>query len=182
MFQASSFKFYEKGFTLIEAVTSVSVFAIAMTSIIGVFVSVQRLNAESFALQSLQQNARFVTEDISKMIRNGQVDYAGYSGAISQPSTETLRLVDQDGQAVQIYQQGDDLIITRSGAGTSAFTGSEVKILDFKAYVYPSTNPFPGGSEQPTVTVFIDFESSVNTRDIVRIPFQVTAATRQYPE
>ena len=172
----------QSAFTLIEAVVSVSIFAIAMTSIVGVFVSVQRLNSESISLQFLQQNGRFIIEDLTKMIRNGQIDYGSYLGGVPQPSTDTLRIINQNSENVSIFKLGDDLIIDRSGIGSSALTGTEVKVLDFKVYIWPATNPFPGGTEQPTVTVFIDLESNINPRDTVRIPFQTTVSTRQYPE
>jgi len=182
MFQASSFKFHNEGFTLIEAIVSVSVFAIAMTSIIGVFVAVQRLNAESISLQALQQNGRFVMEDLTKIIRNGRIDYGAYASGVPQPQAGVLNLINQDNENIGIFKQGEELIISKAGVGSSALTGGEVRVLDFKVYIWPATDPFPAGSEQPTVTVFLDLESNINPRDRVRIPFQTTAATRQYPE
>lgn len=173
------------GFTLIEAVVSVSVFALAVTSMVGVYTAVQKLNQQSAALQVLQQNGRFITEDITKIIRNGQIDYARYpSATVPQPSTGDLYVIDRNGVRVRIYRSGNDLIIDKAGIGSTVFTGREVRVLTFQAYIWPSQDPYAGGSvsEQPTVTMFLDLESNINQRDKVRIPFQITVSTRQYPE
>ncbi len=182
-------RIYEKGFTLIEAVVAVSVFAVAMTSIVGVYVSVQRLNQSSAALSALQQNGRFITEDITKIIRNGQVDYPRYvsvygAGGVPEPQATELFLLDQDSVPVRIYRQGTQLMLERTAAQiyTTNYSGREAAVLGFSAYIYPATSPFPGGTEQPTVTIFLDLEANVNTRDKLRIPFQTTVASRQYPQ
>lgn len=181
-----------RGFTLIEAVVATSVFAIAITSMVGVYVAIQRLNQASAALQALQQNARFITEDITKIVRNGQVDYARYVSTygisgVPQPlaSPSRLFLIDQDGVSIEISQSGDDLRIEKTGIGATNYSGREVKVLDFKAYVWPALNPFAVGAtvrEQPTVTIYLNLESNINPRDKTRFPMQITVATRRYPE
>ncbi|MBI4050719.1 MAG: hypothetical protein HY396_01960 [Candidatus Doudnabacteria bacterium] len=175
-------KISNHGFTIIEAVVAVAVFAMTVSSILGVYISVQRLNRQSASLQALQQNARFLSEDIAKLVRNGQIDYGRYGTTVPQPSTANLYLLDRDGVPVWIYKSGNYLVIDKSGFGSANFTGKEVKVLDFRVYVWPSVNPFPGGSEQPSVTIFLDLQANVSAQDVTRFPFQITAATRQYPE
>lgn len=171
------------GFTLIEAVVSVSIFAMAMTSIVGVYLSVQKLNQASASLNALQQNARFISEDLSKLIRNGEIDYSRYpSGTAPQPEAADLYLVDQAGSQIRIYLQNETLFLDKLGIGSANFTSREVAVKDFKVYITPVANPFPGGNDQPTATVYLDLESNVNPRDKTRARFQVTLTTRQYPE
>lgn len=174
------------GFTLIEVLVAVSVFAVTVTSLVGAYLSVQRLNQQSRVLQVLLQNSRYILEDITKIIRNGQIDYASYGGSIPQPSTSDLFLVDQEGVKIWIYRQETDLVITKTGIGSSNLNGPEIKVLDFKVFISPSTNPFPKGpatpKEQPTATIFLDLESRISPRDVTRFPFQTTVATRQYPQ
>lgn len=165
-----------------EAIVAVSVFAVSAVSIMGVYLSVQKLNQQSSSLQALQQNGRFITEDLTKVVRNGEIDYARYGSSVPQPSTNDLYLRDRDGVQIRIYRQEDFLIIEKLGIGSSNFTGTEVKVLDFLVYIWPATNPFPGGTEQPTVSVYLNLESNINQRDKIRLPFQITAATKQYPE
>lgn len=175
-------RYSHAGFTLMEAIVAVSVFALSATAIVGVYTAVQRLNQQSANLQALQQNGRFITEDITKIIRNGRIDYARYGTQAPQPSTDNLYLVDRSGVPIRIYPQGSNLMIEKTGIGASNFTGREVGVVNFRTYIWPATNPFPGGLEQPTVTIFLELESNLNPRDRVRIPFQITASTRQYPE
>ncbi|MBI2637941.1 MAG: hypothetical protein HYW88_03500, partial [Candidatus Sungbacteria bacterium] len=134
-------------------------------------------------------NGRFVTEDLTKTIRNGQIDYARYaatygSSGVPQPWASELFLLDRDSVAVRVYQSGNELVIEKGGIGSSTFTGQGVKVLDYKVYIWPALNPFSGGSvqEQPTATLFLNLESNLNPRDVVRLPFQITVATRQYSQ
>lgn len=172
----------KSGFTLIESVVSVSIFAVTVVSILGVYTAVQKLNKQSASLTALQQNTRFITEDITKLIRNGQIDYARYGASVPQPTATNLYILGQDDIPVRVYQNGNNLTIERSGIGSSVFSGLEVKVLDFKVYIWPATDPFPGGMDQPTVTVFLNLESSINARDKITLPFQVSVATREYQE
>lgn len=185
MIHASGYKFHDQGFTLIEAVVAVSIFAVTVTSMVGVYLSVQRLNQQNTALQFVQQNGRFITEDLTKLIRNGRIDYSRYSGGtVPQPATTNLYIIDRDGVSVRIYQSGDQLIIDKTGIGSSAITSSEAKVLNFQVYIWPSTDPFSGGAvrEQPTATIYLDLESNINSRDKVRIPFQISVATKIYSQ
>ena len=176
------------GFTLIEAVISISVFATVMTSILGVYVSIQRLNRQSTALQALEQNIRFINEDLLKTIANGKIDYASYPAqTVPQPFATDLYLLDKDSNQIHVYQSGDYLIISKTGAASSNFSGREVKVLDFRVYVWPAVKPFPKTAstpkEQPTVTIYADVQSSAaGGFGVARLPFQTTVATREYPE
>lgn len=171
------------GFTLIEAVVAVTIFAIASTSIIGIYLSLQRLNQASASLNALQQNTRFLSEDISKIIRNGSIDYLRYLGQVAPSPTATdLYLVDQDGTRIRIFREGSILKINKLGIGEANFSSREVSVIDFQVFIWPSSNPFPGGLEQPRATIYLDLESNVNARNKIRTKFQVTLATREYPE
>jgi len=170
------------GFTLIEATVAAGVFAIAATSIVGVYTSIQRLNKQSSAMQALEQNIRFLNEDLSKLIANGSIDYARYV-AVPQPNATELLILDRDGAQVRIFRNGDHLQIQRGtglGAPVSNFTGNDVRVLDFKVYIAPAIDPFL--NQHPTVTIYLDFESNVGEREKIREVFQTTIATREYPD
>lgn len=173
-----------------EAIVATSIFAIATTGIVGVYTAVSRLNQKSTALQTVQQNVRFIMEDITKTVRNGAIDYANPAcypgGIVPQPQSPSLCIRDKDNIPIRIYRTGNNLIIDKTGIGSTNYNGVQVRILDFQTHIWPDRDPFAVGAggalEQPTVTVFMDLESNINQRDIVRIPFQFTAATRLYPE
>ena len=175
----------QSGFSLIEALVAATIFAIAATSMTGVYLAVQRLNQAARSLTAVQQNARFVMEDISKIVRNGQINYAAYGGPVPQPSAQYLYLIDRDGQPVRIsYNAGNQTLDLQKGSGaTTNYMGAEVRVLNFRAYVWPDNDPFiiPVPLEQPTVTVFLDLQSNLNPRFVERAQMQTTVATRQYP-
>ena len=184
----------QSGFTVIEALVSATIFAVASVSITGVYIAVQRLNQASRSLVAVQQNGRYLMEDIAKIVRNGQVDYARYDALesnhmVPQPSAQYLYLIDRDETQVRIaYNAGNQTVTLQKGTGTvTNYVGSEVKVLDFRAYVWPRIDPYPAvrvlgvtPDEQPTVTVFVSLESNQNPRYVERAQMQTTVATRQY--
>lgn len=169
-----------RGFTLLESLVATTVFAISIVSMIGVYLSVQRLNQQSASLQALQQNGRFIMEDLSKTIRNGAIDYANYGATIVQPSVSLLYLLDQEGKKITVRKVGDNLTLERVGIGTSNYNSREVRVLSFSAFVWPDSNPIPAGNEQPTVTIYLELESNINPKVVLRLPMQTTITTRQY--
>ncbi|OGE79477.1 MAG: hypothetical protein A2751_01520 [Candidatus Doudnabacteria bacterium RIFCSPHIGHO2_01_FULL_46_14] len=182
----------QAGFTLIEAVVSAGVFALAATSIVGVYTSIQRINSRARALEAIEQNIRFINSDLTKLISNGSIDYARYTGgSVPQPSTPDLYLSDESGQQVYIHLSSlapfDSLMIEKGAIpNTSVYNSQDVKVLNFKVYIAPATNPLVSGpgapNEQPTVTIFIEFQANLGGRDAVRQTYQTTVATKQYPE
>ncbi len=181
----------QSGFTVIEALVSATIFAVASVSITGVYISVQRLNQASRSLVAVQQNGRYMMEDIAKIVRNGQVDYARYAslesnGRVPQASAQYLYLLDRDGTQVRIvYNAGNQNVTIQKGvSAVTNYVGNEVKVLDFRAFVWPDTAPFSilasRPDEQPTVTIFVSLESNQNPRYIERAQMQTTVATRQY--
>lgn len=173
------------GFTIIEALVSATIFAVASVSIVGVYLAVQRLNQASRSLNAVQQNARFVMEDIAKLVRNGQVNYVSYGGRVPQPSTRELLLLDRDGTPIRIYFDAGNqtVLLEKTGSGPTGYVGREVSVLDFRVYIWPDTDPFLQVSpqEQPTVTVYMDLQSNLNPRHVERAQVQTTVATREYP-
>ncbi len=181
---------FQSGFTLIEAVVAAGVFAIAATSIVGIYISIQGLNSRSRSLEAVQQNIRFINEDLTKIISNGSIDYASYNNLVPQPSAANLYLIDKDGTKIWVYRTGDSLTIQKTpvagSAVSSAYTGSDVRVIGFKVYITPQSDPFPPSilttKEQPTITIYAEFEANLGSRDAVSQIFQTTIATKEYPE
>lgn len=172
------------GFTLIESVVAVSVFALLMTSIMGSILAVMRVNEKSRAVRTVEQNARFLTEFITREIRNGSVDYAAYGGSIGQPDVETLRYLNIDGEPVRIWLNSGVLNMQKV-AGTSFLSGNDVVVSGLEFYIKPSTNPYVSGgpNQQPYVTFTMTITSKINIRpeDQATITVQTTVSSREYP-
>ena len=169
------------GFTIVEALVATAVFALAMTAIVGVFLAVLRVNERARQVRLVEQNARYITEFISREIRNGRIDYDAYGGAIPNP-TNTLRLVDKDGNSASFQFSNGDVTYTRAGQ-TSQLDSQGINIGNFRFFIAPVVDPFgvsPGLIEQPMVTLVLEI-SSENSRDPATMIVQTTVSTRFYP-
>lgn len=77
------------GFTLIEAVVAAAVAGMLIVSIVGVFVTFQKVQNSSHEDLQLHASARQLINAISEQLRAGYIDYAFYTAA---PSAEARYL------------------------------------------------------------------------------------------
>ena len=66
----------ERGFTLIELMVAVGVFAVAITASSGLFITSLRGQQRTYVVQNLADNARYAMEAMAKEMRMG----SGFSG------------------------------------------------------------------------------------------------------
>ncbi len=71
-----------KGFSLIELVVAMGIFAVAVTMATAVFVTINRLNTRGVAVKDAQQNARLAMEEISRVVRISQKITVSGSGSL----------------------------------------------------------------------------------------------------
>src|SRR5437660_474391 len=67
------------GYTLIELVVAMMIFAVVLVTAIGSYVSVTQSSTKAGAQRNVQQDARFNVEEIARTVRSAAVDYAFYS-------------------------------------------------------------------------------------------------------
>jgi prepilin-type N-terminal cleavage/methylation domain-containing protein len=173
----------QKGFTLIEAVVATAVFSFVIASAFGVYLATIQLDTKSRSERSVQQNARFIMDYISKEIRNGSIDYSAAYGATS----STLKLTNQLDQTITFTRIGNsnDLTFAKSGFGSTTLNSSDVKVTALNFSVYPLIDPFVLANDvhiQPHVTVTMTLESTnTKTVDSAVMNVQSTFAVREYP-
>jgi type II secretory pathway pseudopilin PulG len=63
------------GFTLIEALVSAALFATFMVAVTSAFTYTTKLNRRTNAVRVANDNARYITEFLSKEIRNGRINF-----------------------------------------------------------------------------------------------------------
>ena len=183
----------QKGFTLIEAIVSASLFAFVVTSILGTYMAVLRLNTRLRAERALAQNARFITEFFGKEIRNGHIDYThgGYGDLIDKDVDVNnfepgLYVVNQNNELERFYLNDllnkcpgvskCDLMIEKNGV-SAALNSSSVRVTFLQFKVRPGTDPFfrsSGTNEQPHVTVALELTANMGQRDAIKIQLQST--------
>jgi hypothetical protein len=100
----------QTGFTLIEAIVATALFAFVVTSVLGVYMSVLRLDTRTRALRAVADDGRFIMDFLAKEIRNGRIAYEDYTnnltcktscGATYSPTD--LYIVNQNDEHERIY-------------------------------------------------------------------------------
>jgi len=167
-----------RGFTLVELLVAMAVFALAIVAITGIFISVTKTQRKSRIEQRVQAEARYTLDMISREIRDSYIDYA-------QPfSTSVLHLERPGGQKVAFNVVGNTLQMTIDSGTPTAISSSNVKVADLRFYVTPGTDPFVEGgpNEQPRVTISLTIEDkdAAKAEEQAEIEAQTTISSRQY--
>lgn len=167
------------GFTVMETVMATFVFALALSGIAGSFLAIMRLDVKARSVRQVEQNSRFLSEFLTREIRNGVVNYGpgGYNGTIpSAGRTAVLHLINRDGQAERVTRSGVSVQLTRSGV-TTVLSGSNVRVTRLDFYIRPTA-----AGDQALVTFVYQISSNNGSRpeSQVTLNVQSTAAARDY--
>lgn len=189
-----------RGFTLIEMMVAVSLFAIVMTISIGALLDMVSANRKAQAMQSVMNNLNIALDGMVRNVRMG-TDYHCGGGTLSQklscPSgDQTLAFESFGGNPNTATDQwiywieGNRLYKSEDAKATRlAITAPEIQIDDFKVYVTGATqslNDF-GEAIQPKVVFVIkgtaaaagNTNSVVGTADKTRSTFTIQAVATQ---
>ncbi len=189
-------KFKQQGFTLIEALVATFLFAIVISSVIGIYLTTLRINRRANAIRTASENARFLTELISKEVRNGKIDYNDSCNGLSFGSGTSpynqLQVINVDNDKVCFYQNGTDLYYTKNSlpAGGTKINDTNTSILNFKVFVTPDFNPYcqdyptcsiiPGSAVEPRITIVGTVRSNADPQNIIDLPFQTSISIPAY--
>src|SRR6266545_5336500 len=114
------------GFTLIEVIVSMSLFIFVIMSIMGLYLSILRLEKRTRFERSLTQNGRFIYEFLEKEITNGHVDYAKTLCGQAN-SNNDVYLVNQANENEHIYLKDADLMLCKAGQ-TTKLSSNDVRV------------------------------------------------------
>jgi prepilin-type N-terminal cleavage/methylation domain-containing protein len=184
----------QAGFTLIEAVVASALFAITVSSILGVYLSTIKLNRRTDVIRTASENARFITEYLSREIKNGQMDYngpvRGPCTAIPAASANSLSIINVDGDHICFFLGDDSGSITSAGRNLWAeknnlpaykINSGNVQVLNLIFYSSPAFNPYTSGSTvQPRVTFTANIRSTSGNQDNVIIPIESSVTIPAY--
>lgn len=171
----------QRGFTLVEMMVSVAIFATASVIITDLFLSFNRTQRRTESSQAIQGDARVMLATLTDKIRSGVIDYAAYSGPVTSPDTE-LRVIGNDGLSYVVRRSDTDfanttcptaqstpcLEISNDGGTTfSAMTSARLKVIGVQFYVDPPESPLEESSPgvyaydiQPRVTMVIGLQGT----------------------
>jgi prepilin-type N-terminal cleavage/methylation domain-containing protein len=163
-----------RGFTLIEILVSLSIFALVVVVAAGALLTAMDGNRKTQAIKSVLNNLNFALESITREVRVG----GEYSVGIS---NESLQFVSTDGRTI-LYQFVED-----SGADTGqimksvdseppyAVTAPEVRIESVQFYV---TGEDPNDELQPKVFLTVNGYAGVKLRNRSQFNLQTTITQR----
>lgn len=179
------------GFTLVEILVAVALFAIVMTISVGSLLSLVEANRKTQALQSVMNNLNFAIENISRNMRVGSIYHC--STGTSVPPDITVPQDCQNGGVLLAFETStgnraisSDQVVYRfvsgriekssdGGATFIAVTAPEVTIEDLKFYVVGSTRE---DTEQPRVAMTISGFAGVSDRARTSFNLQTTISQR----
>ncbi len=184
----------QNGFTLIEAIVATALFAITVSSIVGIYVSTLKINRRTDTIRTATETARFLSEFLSKEVRNGQIDYYGpwqspCSGTLSAVASK-LAIVNTDGDHECFYlgdsngaynTAGPNLWLIKNSNPAAKVNGSNVAIPAFNVYLSPTINPYASGSSvEPSVSILGTVKANPDPADNISIPFETTISIPAY--
>ncbi|MFZ2803730.1 MAG: type II secretion system protein [Patescibacteria group bacterium] len=186
------------GFTLVEMLVTITIFAILSTVLAQTFISFNRLQRQVSDKAVVGQDLRFATELIVRSARNNQIDYS------AQPlpaKGNILKLITPTGSSIWVgVQPGgaggncQDATVSQclalsldSGTTWSPITAKRDEVENFDVYVRPSVSPFvlSGGAYpnnmQPFVTLNLTLKYiASNAQDDQTLQAQTTVSSRVY--
>jgi len=153
-----------RGFTLIEIMVAVTIFALVMVVAIGAVLSIVSANKKSQAITSVLSNLNFTLEAMVRDLRTG-FDYhcsggTGGGGDCPEGGTAITFTSTQYSNSEVVYgldeEKGSILrTIDTAGGGPQSMTSTEVKIDQLKFYLTGTTKSSGGDYNQPRIIIII---------------------------
>jgi len=154
-----------KGFTIIEMVVAVGVFAVVMTVSLAAFLNVSDIQKRAEALRVINDNLNFSLETMMREIRAGNTYGAGGT---------SFDFTDIDGNQI-FYRLNAGRIEKKVGSGSYlALTAPEVNITKL---LFISRGELAGDGLQPRVTIVIT--GSAGEKTVIKLNLQTTISQRK---
>jgi type II secretory pathway pseudopilin PulG len=185
------------GYTLIEVLTTITIFLLISGSVTGLFFSSVMAQRKALASQKVFDNISFTLEYMSRALRMAKKDIDGSCLGASfikwNYSTSTLtgekgiRFLNYNKKCQEFYLSNDGIIYERkSDDNTNNFVSNlpmtpsdfEISTTTSKFYVQGAPQP-PADNLQPRVTIFLDVKTKgAKPESIAKIQIQTTISQR----
>ncbi len=141
-----------RGYTLIELIVAVGLFAFIMTLAAGAYLMMIGLNRQVQGIATGVDNLSFALESMTRTIRTGTAYDCGGTGDCPSGAS-SFSLKDANGASVSYGLSGTAIRETKSGV-TSVLTDPSVTVSALTFYAH-GTKPAPGDYEQARVTIVV---------------------------
>lgn len=164
-----------RGFTMIEMLVSVAIFAIVITMVMGTIVTIVDASRKARTMTEVMNNLNFSFESMTRTLKTAQsIDSIGTGGS-------TITATDQRGRPI-VYSFSDKGI-TKSvdGGANDPITSADVKLISWKIEEFKSgsgcTDLLEGGGCQPRV--FFSVKGRVETAKGIYSEFNLQSTVSQ---
>jgi len=160
---------HKKGFTLIETLVAVTMVALIITTVMGIFLSTVSGGQRVTQLKTVEDNARYAMEIMSRELRMALTIYEDEANKCD----AELDFINSNGESQRYNLSGEQLIKTVTGV-SEEITSQKVKVskLDF------CVNDFVDEDIQPRINILMTIESAKDP--LVKISLQTTVSLRAY--
>lgn len=171
------------GFTLLEILVAISLFSVVVLTILAIFSKMTQTQYEIADMQTVQNNARYLMETLSREARMARVDdgTCADSGKVFKITNDViLEFKNSKGQCVKYEFKPADKKIYKTMAGGSeiSLVSSDTEVSYAKFY---SRDNIASGGDQPFVTFFANLKN-VNYDDASKeLRIQTSLSARAYP-
>ena len=145
-----------KGFTLIELIVAVGLFALVMMLASGAYLIVLCVNRQAQSISTGINNLSFALESMTRTIRTGTGYNCGGTGDCPNGAS-SFSLLDDSNGGVPIpvtYSLVGSSIQVNTGGAISTLTDPSVTITSLTFYAV-GTSPAPADYQQPRVTIVV---------------------------
>lgn len=176
-----------KGFTLVELMASVSVFAIVMVISMGSIITIFDANKKTQTLRVVMDNLNFSIESMTRTIRFGTRYHCDVTqGITSEPrdciaGASSIMVLDSGGRSVSYRLTSNRITRSINGSPEYYITSSDVNITNLTFRVIGSTSYSTGSDTfQPQVIITISGFSGTKPTSRSSFTLQTTVSQRQF--
>jgi len=181
-----------KGFTLIEILVSVAIFATVMTMALGALLAMSESDRKAQTLKSVINNLNFSLDAMSRSMRTGvnyHCDVSSLpvtsprdcaSGATSMAfrTAEGVTVRYCRGNGNTCASDGTAVLVSKNSAPYAPLTASEVTITNMQFYVTGAEDP----ELQPYVVIYLSGQVPVGGLQVSSFDLQTSVAQRLYDQ
>ncbi len=165
---------FTTGFTLIEMMVSVAIFAIVVTISMGAILTVVDSNKKAQSMKSVMNNLNFALETMTRTIKTGQITGADENGGLH------VNVVDKDDVAIEYSLGSGDYshrIVRIVNNNVEPITAPEV-FVDRLQFIDITQVGNPSNGIQPSVVMVVKGTVKANTRVSSDFSIQTTITQR----
>ncbi|MBI5765715.1 prepilin-type N-terminal cleavage/methylation domain-containing protein [Candidatus Falkowbacteria bacterium] len=178
--------FNKSGFTLVEVLVAMGIFAVVSVIISSISLNVNNLQQNTANYQRLQNDGRYIIEKLAREIRGREVRYP-----VGATSTDQLNFKkDEDGKSLSISLATGNLIYRvydeeTGQAKEDSLNAEDVNVVAVKFFVAPYVEDIWGSESitnvQPRVTILLKLRNvAANPKYEKELILQTTVSSKVY--